>query len=153
MMSHLGFHNIAHAIMWCNETVAAAIICMIRPFGPLESRTCAQPSSILFSLYPLTENSLSFIPLGFLILVWAACAQNFSKDLLMASGLQRRQSEVKPFLKSVASPFHFQSEWPVCQFTRSQVQMTSSWSDISWQHQITSNSQLQTKPLLFIWIN
>jgi len=42
----------------------AAIICMIRPFGPLESSGCAQPSSILFSLYPFTGNSLSLVPLG-----------------------------------------------------------------------------------------
>lgn len=71
---------------------AAAIICMIRPFGPLESSGCAQPSSILFSLYPLTGNSLSLVPLGCLILVWAACAQNFSRS---AQGLWVTEATVR----------------------------------------------------------
>lgn len=71
---------------------AAAIICMIRPFGPLESSGCAQPSSILFSLYPFTGNSLSLVPLGCLILVWAACAQNFSRS---AQGLFVTEATVR----------------------------------------------------------
>lgn len=153
MMSHSGFCNIAYAIMWCNETVLC--LCCSYYMHDSSFRSPWVQNMCSAFLHPLFSLSLywEFIVVHSLRIsnpcVGSMCSEFQQRS---AHGLWVTETTVRGQVISEICPFHFQSEWPVCQFTKSQVQMTSSWSDITWQHQIASSNQ-QTKPLRFIWIN
>jgi len=126
---------IKYVIMWCNNGVLYLCCYYMHdssfsvPLSPAD--VLSLPPSSFLSI-PLLGIHCRLFPLGCLILVWAACAQNFSRS---AQGLWVTEATVRgqAISEICGLPISFPIIVTSVSVHQSQVQMTSSLSDITWQ--------------------